>query len=132
MTQTKVCKQRLKRRTPKQQSGALGRPRKFSEMEIRAIAASPKSRRQLAKELKVSEALISGIKSGKLYSELTGINYDVARSRPFCLRKLTDEQIIEIKATKGILSGKEAASHYGVSVGLISHIRTGRVHAGVT
>lgn len=119
-----MTKQSLKRRT--------GRPRKFSEMEIRAIAASPKSRRQLARELKVSEALISGIKSGKLYSELTGITYEVARSRPFCLRKLTDNQIREIKATKGILSGKEAASHYGVSVGLISHIRTGRVHAGVT
>lgn len=85
----------------------------------------------IARDFAVSEQTISGIKTGQIWSRITGVRYEPRKRAP--RNVLSDEQVLEVDA--GLRRGdtvKELASRFGVTRSVIYNIAIGKTRGQLT
>jgi hypothetical protein len=98
---------------------------KLKESEVMEIFSSEEKHYVLAAAYNITTTVVHHIKSGKLWSHLTGKKYERTRSI-----LLSDAQALEIFNSKE--TQVNLAEKYGVYQGTISAIKTGRSHSNAT
>lgn len=102
-------------------------------LQIKELIKNKMSITDIAKKFNVSRGAIKGIKTGSTWShvgeDVSGINYSSgAKGSKNGKTKLTDDNVIEIKLLlkEGKLNQKEISEMYGVKIGAINRINTGK------
>lgn len=98
---------------------------KLNKEQVLDIFHSLGNTYDLAKEFNVSRGLVSHIKQGKIWADVTGKKFERQYFRP-----LNDEKIVEIY--KSNIENNVLAKMYGVDRSTISSIKTGRTHSRLT
>lgn len=97
---------------------------KLSEDEVLEVLNMEGSYEDIGHKFNVNRATVGYIKTGKLWSHITGITYH--------RKHLTKEELLEITKLIGIMKSIDIAERFGVSKQTISSIRTGNTWSHIT